>query len=171
MTTLTPQPADQTINWIHTPPFGEATIKKIIPHRYPFLLIDRILELGWRHMRAYKNLSLNEEVFQGHFPNHPVYPGVLHIESLAQMGAVWILNQEQNRGLNAFLLKVEEARFRRPVGPGDRLELFGQITHLKARTGRMEGRITVDGKTVSESTVMFSLVPMGANNGAAESTD
>lgn len=167
MTTTTPPAPEQTINWIHLPPFGEATIKKIIPHRYPFLLIDRMTELEWRHMRGYKNLSLNEEVFQGHFPNHPVYPGVLHIETLAQMGAVWILNQRGNEGMNAFLLKVEAARFRRPVGPGDRLDLFGRITNLKTRTGRMEGEIHVDGKLVSEATVMFSLVPHGANGAEA----
>ena len=99
--------------FIYQPPFGVEIIRRILPHRYPFLLVDGVTDLGETLLRGYKNLSANEEVFQGHFPSHPVYPGVLHIETLAQVGAVWLLNQPENFGKIAYLMTVDGVKIRR----------------------------------------------------------
>ncbi len=143
-------------NFIYEAPFGVHVIRKILPHRYPFLLVDGITELGTDYIRGFKNLSVNEELLQGHFPDEPIYPGVLHVESLAQMGACWILAQEQNVGKTAYLMSVESAKFRRPIVPGDRLDMLGKITNLKSRTGRLVGEIRVNDQLVSEAVVLFA---------------
>jgi beta-hydroxyacyl-ACP dehydratase FabZ len=140
----------------YVPPFDCSTIVKILPHRYPFLLVDGITEFRPDGVKGYKNLTMNEEVFQGHFPGHPVYPGVLQIETIAQVGACWILARKENMGKIAYLMTVEEAKFRRPALPGMRLEVDGIITNLKSRTGRFEAEITCDGKTISSATILFA---------------
>lgn len=137
-------------------PFGIETIKKIIPHRPPFLLVDGVTELGEDYIRGFKCLSINEPYFAGHFPHLAVYPGVLQIESLAQVGACWILSRRENMGKTAFLMSVETAKFRRPVVPGDRLDLYGRITNLKSRTGRFVGEAHVNGQLTAEATVFFA---------------
>ncbi len=139
-----------------TPPFGVETIEQIIPHRFPFLLIDRVTFMDETMVRATKNLSINEHVFQGHFPGHPVFPGVLQIEAMAQAGAVWILSKPENQGKIAFLMKVSEAKFRRPAVPGDTLEIEGTVSNLKSRTGQIDARILVDGKEISSATILFA---------------
>jgi 3-hydroxyacyl-[acyl-carrier-protein] dehydratase len=147
--------------FIHQPPFGIDVIKKIIPHRYPFLLVDGITELGDDYIRGYKNLSANEHVFEGHFPGEPIYPGVLQIESMAQAGACWILNRPGYEGQIAYLMTVDHVKLRRPARPGDRLDLYGQITNLKKRTGRLVSKIHVGDTLISEMEIVFAL---GNNN-------
>ena len=147
------------------PPFGVEIIKKIIPHRYPFLLVDRITELGDDYVAGFKNLTTNEGHFAGHFPDHAVYPGVLQIETMAQVGACWILSRKENRGKIAYLMSVETAKFRRPAVPGDRLEVWGQITNLKSRTGRFVSSIKIDGKVTCEATLMFAFQKQDNQNG------
>jgi 3-hydroxyacyl-[acyl-carrier-protein] dehydratase len=154
-----------SLTFTYAPPYGVETIKKIIPHRYPFLLIDGITELGEDYVRGFKNLTANEEVFQGHFPRQAVYPGVLQIETLAQVGACWILSLEQNIGKTAYLMTVEYAKFRAPLFPGDRAEIFGKITNVKSRTGRLEGNITVTGRVVSEAALLFAFQKADVGNG------
>src|SRR5690606_3345122 len=126
------------------------------PHRYPFLLIDQITDIGDDYIRGYKNLSANEPIFQGHFPDLAVYPGVLQIETIAQLGACWILSRHENLGKVAYLMSVQSAKFRRTACPGDRLDCFGRITNLKSRTGRFVAEIRVNDQVISESTVMFA---------------
>lgn len=140
----------------YTPPFGVETIMQIIPHRFPFLLIDTVTHIDESRVRAVKNLSINEAVFEGHFPGHPVFPGVLQIEAMAQAGAVWILSKPENQGKIAFLMKVSEAKFRRPAVPGDRLEIEGTVSNLKSRTGQIDATISVDGKEISSATILFA---------------
>lgn len=133
-------------------------IKAIIPHRYPFLLVDRIeeLEVGVRAV-GIKNVTINEPFFQGHFPEYAVMPGVLIVEALAQVGAVAMLMKEENRGRIGFLAGIDNFRFKQQVRPGDTLRLEVEITRLKGTIGRGTGRATVDGKLAAEGELMFAL--------------
>ena len=123
-------------------------IKKIIPHRYPFLLVDCIEEMepGVKAV-GYKNVTVNEPYFQGHFPEKPVMPGVLIVEALAQVGAVAVLSLEQNKGKLAFFGGIDKAKFRHQVVPGDRLRLETEIIKCKGPMGVGKAIATVDGKT------------------------
>ncbi len=143
--------------FIHQPPFGIETIKRIIPHRYPFLLVDGITELGDDFVKGFKNLSANEAVFDGHFPGEPIYPGVLQVESMAQVGACWILNRVGFEGKIAYLMTVNNVKLRRPARPGDRLDMYGLITNLKSRTGKLTGQIQVGDTLISEMEIVFAL--------------
>ncbi|MCC6548190.1 3-hydroxyacyl-ACP dehydratase FabZ [Candidatus Sumerlaeota bacterium] len=140
----------------YLPPFDSRIITKIIPHRHPFLLPDGITEFALDGVRGFKNISISDPVFQGHFPGEPVYPGVLQIETVAQIGACWILARKENAGKIAYLMTVEEAKFRRAVLPGMRMDVVGKITNLKSRTGRLTAEVFVDGKAVSNVTVLFA---------------
>jgi 3-hydroxyacyl-[acyl-carrier-protein] dehydratase len=133
-------------------------IKAIIPHRYPFLLVDRIEELeeGVRAV-GIKNVTINEPFFQGHFPEYAVMPGVLIVEALAQVGAVAMLMKEENRGRIGFLAGIDNFRFKQQVRPGDTLRLEVEITRLKGAIGKGTGRATVDGKLAAEGELMFAL--------------
>jgi 3-hydroxyacyl-[acyl-carrier-protein] dehydratase len=133
-------------------------IKAIIPHRYPFLLVDRIEELeeGVRAV-GIKNVTINEPFFQGHFPEYAVMPGVLIVEALAQVGAVAMLMKEENRGRIGFLAGIDNFRFKQQVRPGDTLRLEVEITRLKGSIGKGTGRATVDGKLAAEGELMFAL--------------
>ena len=133
-------------------------IKEIIPHRYPFLLVDRIVELeeGTRAV-GIKNVTANEEFFNGHFPDYPVMPGVLIIEALAQVGAVAMLIKEENRGRLAFFAGIDACRFKGQVKPGDQLRLEVEITRLRGSIGKGKGTAIVDGKVVAEAELMFAL--------------
>ncbi len=131
-------------------------IKKIIPHRYPFLLVDCIEEMepGVKAV-GYKNVTVNEPYFQGHFPEKPVMPGVLIVEALAQVGAVAVLSLEQNKGKLAFFGGIDKAKFRHQVVPGDRLRLETEIIKCKGPMGVGKAIATVDGKTACEAEIKF----------------
>ena len=133
-------------------------IKAIIPHRYPFLLVDRILEIeeGKRAV-GIKNVSANEAFFAGHFPEYPVMPGVLIVEALAQVGAVAMLKKEENRGRLAFFTGIDNCRFKKQVKPGDQLRLEVEIIRARGAIGKGKGVATVDGELVCETELMFAL--------------
>lgn len=133
-------------------------IQAIIPHRYPFLLVDRILEVeeGKRAV-GLKNVSANEQFFVGHFPEYPVMPGVLIVEALAQVGAVAMLMKEENRGRLAFFTGIDNCRFKKQVKPGDQLRLEVEIIRAKGPIGKGKGIATVDGELVCETEIMFAL--------------
>ena len=133
-------------------------IQEIIPHRYPFLLIDKIEELepGIRAV-GYKNVTMNEYFFQGHFPTEPVMPGVLIIEALAQVGAVSVLSLPENKGKIAYFAGINNAKFRQKVVPGDVLRLEVEIIKRKGPIGIGKAIATVDGKKVAEAEVTFAI--------------
>ncbi|KZE63954.1 3-hydroxyacyl-ACP dehydratase FabZ [Fictibacillus halophilus] len=133
-------------------------IKEIIPHRYPFLLIDRILEVdeGQRAV-GIKNVTANEEFFNGHFPEYPVMPGVLIVEALAQVGAVAMLKKEENRGKLAFFAGIDNCRFKKQVVPGDQLRLEVEMTRVRGSIGKGKGIATVDGQVACEVEITFAL--------------
>lgn len=133
-------------------------IMKILPHRQPFLFVDKIifLERGKRAV-GIKNVTINDYFFKGHFPNKPVMPGVLVIEAMAQVGGVMMLSPEENRGKIAYFMSISNAKFRKPVVPGDQLILEIEAGRLKSRTGQVHGRALVDGKLVAEADLMFAL--------------
>lgn len=133
-------------------------IQEIIPHRYPFLLLDRVEELipGEKAV-AYKNVTFNEYFFQGHFPKEPVMPGVLIVESLAQAGAVAILSKEEHKGKTAYFAGINKVRFKRKVVPGDVLKLELQITRIKGPIGLGYAIATVDGEIACEGELMFAI--------------
>jgi 3-hydroxyacyl-[acyl-carrier-protein] dehydratase len=133
-------------------------IKEIIAHRYPFLLVDRILEIeeGKRAV-GIKNVTANEEFFNGHFPDYPVMPGVLIVEALAQVGAVAMLIKDENRGRLAFFAGIDNCRFKRQVVPGDQLRLEVEMTRVRGSMGKGKAVATVDGELVCEMELMFAL--------------
>ncbi|HEY0601497.1 MAG TPA: 3-hydroxyacyl-ACP dehydratase FabZ [Herpetosiphonaceae bacterium] len=133
-------------------------IMEIIPHRPPFLLIDRILELeeGVRAV-GLKQVTMNEPFFQGHFPGQPIMPGVLQIEALAQVGAVALLSQPQNKGKIALFARIDGVRFRKPVTPGDSLRLEVTLEKMRGPVGKGKGVATVDGAVVTEGEFTFAL--------------
>lgn len=131
-------------------------IQKIIPHRYPFLLIDRVIELepGKRAV-AIKNVSANDGFFHGHFPQEHIMPGVLIIEALAQTGAVIILSMEGNEGLIAYFAGIEKCKFRRKVIPGDTLRLEVNVTKYRSTVGVANVVATVEGEVAAEAVLKF----------------
>ncbi len=133
-------------------------IKKIIPHRYPFLLVDKILELetGKRAV-GIKNVTANENFFVGHFPDYPVMPGVLIVEALAQVGAVAILSDEKNKGKIAFFAGIDGIRFKKQVRPGDVLRLEVEVIKVKGPVGVGQAKATVDGEIVAQGELMFAV--------------
>ncbi|KDN58160.1 MULTISPECIES: 3-hydroxyacyl-ACP dehydratase FabZ [Exiguobacterium] len=133
-------------------------IKEVIPHRYPFLLIDRILEVeeGKRAV-GLKNVTANEEFFNGHFPDYNVMPGVLIVEALAQVGAFAMLKQEANRGKLAFFAGIDGCRFKRQVVPGDQLRLEVEILKVRGPIGKGRAVATVDGEVACVAELTFAL--------------
>jgi beta-hydroxyacyl-ACP dehydratase FabZ len=135
-------------------------IEKSIPHRYPFLLIDRVLEVDPRKSAvALKNVTYNEPFFMGHFPGEPIMPGVLIIEALAQTGAVLMLHDMPNRDEKLVLFTgIDKARFRRPVVPGDQLILKVEVVNSRSNACKLRGYAEVDGQKAAEATIMSALV-------------
>ena len=148
--TLTRAPADLAL------PLEAADIMRIIPHRYPFLLIDRVIELEpGKRVVAMKSVTANEPQFTGHFPGRPIMPGVLMVEALAQAGAVAVLSLPAYRGKLALFAGIDECRFRRTVLPGDMLRLEVTLDKLRGVFGRGRGVGSVDGEIAVEATISF----------------
>ncbi len=137
-------------------PLEAADIMRIIPHRYPFLLIDRVVELvPGKSVVAMKSVTANEPQFTGHFPDRPIMPGVLMVEALAQAGAVAVLSLPEYRGKLALFAGIDECRFRRTVVPGDTLRLEVTLEKLRGVFGRGRGVASVDGEIAVEATISF----------------
>jgi 3-hydroxyacyl-[acyl-carrier-protein] dehydratase len=133
-------------------------ILKLLPHRYPFLLVDRVLEVDERRFRALKNVTFNEPYFQGHFPGYPIMPGVLLIEAMAQAAVAVVIQQPEYRpGGLVFLVGVEEARFKKPVVPGDTLFLEGELLAYRRGLGKVRVEAQVGGELRAEATLTFML--------------
>jgi 3-hydroxyacyl-[acyl-carrier-protein] dehydratase len=141
--------------------FDIQEILGLLPHRYPFLLIDRIVEFTpAKRVVAIKNVTINEPFFQGHFPNYPIMPGVLVVEAMAQAGAIIILAELTDRENKLVVFTgIERAKFRRPVTPGDQLRIEVDVLAIKTRVGRMEGKAYVDGKLACQATLTCQVVP------------
>src|SRR5271169_849863 len=144
-------------------------IRDILPHRYPMLLVDAILELEEERIVGIKNVTINEPFFVGHFPEFPVMPGVLIIEAMAQVAGVLVLKSIPDRKNKLVLLaSVEEAKFRRPVFPGHQLRIEMKMTRRKASVAKMHGQATVDGVLMAEAELMCKLVDRDPAPPAAE---
>lgn len=142
------------------PVYGITEIMNLLPHRYPFLLVDRITELEPdRRIVGLKNVTVNEPFFQGHFPGMPVMPGVLIIECMAQVAGVMIYRNMPERSKKlVFFTGIERARFRRPVIPGDQLRVEMELLNRRNNFGKLRGLATVDGKLAAEAVVTFAIV-------------
>lgn len=132
-------------------------IERILPHRYPFLLVDRILELGDKEIVGIKNITINEPYFAGHFPGHPVVPAALIIETMAQVAGAYLLSKSENQGKLAYFAGIDKARFRKPVVPGDQLITRVKILNLRRNVGKAHATSSVAGELVAEAEFLFSL--------------
>jgi beta-hydroxyacyl-ACP dehydratase FabZ len=134
-------------------------IQAILPHRYPFLLVDKILSLDpGKTAVGIKNVTANEEFFQGHFPGKPVMPGVLICEAMAQVAGVLFLSQPEHKGKTPFFVGIDKVRFRRPVVPGDRLELSVKVLKVRGNTGKVEVEAKVDSELAASGEFMFTIL-------------
>ncbi|MFC4386532.1 3-hydroxyacyl-ACP dehydratase FabZ [Gracilibacillus marinus] len=132
-------------------------IKETIPHRYPFLLVDRITEIEENKISGIKNVTINEPFFQGHFPDYPVMPGVLIVEALAQVGAVAILSKDAFKGKIGFLAGIDKCRFKRQVKPGDQLSLEVEIIRIKGPIGKGKAVAKVGDELACEAEITFAV--------------
>jgi 3-hydroxyacyl-[acyl-carrier-protein] dehydratase len=141
--------------------FSIQEILDFLPHRYPFLLLDRVVEFEPKQrLVAIKNVTINEPFFQGHFPGFPIMPGVLVIEAMAQAGALIMLAEiEDRKSKLAVFTGIEKAKFRKPVTPGDQLRIEVEVLAMRSRAGRIAGRALVDGKLACEATLTCAVVP------------
>ena len=132
-------------------------IQEYLPHRYPFLLVDRVVELNvGESIVAIKNVSINEPFFQGHFPQRPIMPGVLMVEAMAQTAGVVILTNERHRGKVAFFMAADNVKFRKVVSPGDQLQMEVEVIRDKSRTTQVHALSKVNGEIVAEADMVFS---------------
>ena len=140
--------------------FDIQEILEFLPHRYPFLLIDRITEFEpQKRLVALKNVTINEPFFQGHFPGYPIMPGVLVVEAMAQAGGIIMMHELVDRHSKLVVFTgIERAKFRRPVTPGDQLKIEVEVLSFRTRAGKIQGRATVDGKRACEATLTCAVV-------------
>jgi 3-hydroxyacyl-[acyl-carrier-protein] dehydratase len=150
--------------------FAIQEILDFLPHRYPFLLIDRVVEFEpAKRLVAIKNVTINEPFFQGHFPGYPIMPGVLVVEAMAQAGGMIMMAEIADRDKKLVVFTgIERAKFRRPVTPGDQLRIEVDVLSFRTRAGRIAGRATVDGKLACEATLTCQVVPRERKPAAAE---
>jgi len=155
--------------------FDIQAILGFLPHRYPFLLIDRIVEFEpTKRLVAIKNVTINEPFFQGHFPDYPIMPGVLVVEAMAQAGGVIMTHELPDRAQKLVVFTgIERAKFRRPVVPGDQLRIEVEVLSFRTRAGRIQGRATVEGKLACEATLTCQVVPRSphSKSGAGDSAE
>jgi UDP-3-O-[3-hydroxymyristoyl] N-acetylglucosamine deacetylase/3-hydroxyacyl-[acyl-carrier-protein] dehydratase len=133
-------------------------LMKLIPHRYPFLMLDKVTKIDGNKVTAIKNVSVNEPYFQGHFPGHPIMPGVLQLEAMAQAAGILMLKQAENFGKLAYFMSAESVKWRKPVRPGDTLVIDVEMTKTRGKIGRAKGVCQVNGEPVSEAEITFTLV-------------
>ena len=140
--------------------YDSVAIQRILPHRYPFLLVDRIVEMqGTEKIVGLKNVTMNEPFFQGHFPGHPVMPGVLIVEAMAQTGGLLLMEKITDRDKKVvYFMSLDNVKFRRPVLPGDQLRCELEMLQNRGRTCRMKGVAYVDGQVVAEAEMMARVV-------------
>mgnify|MGYP004461260793 CR=1 FL=1 len=139
-------------------------IQKILPHRYPFLLVDRVTELeDGKRAVGIKNVTVNEPFFQGHFPQNPIMPGVLIVEALAQVGAVMLLSMPENRGKLGVFTGIDAMKFRRQVIPGDTLTLEAELLMYRHGMGKAKVSATVEGKIAAAGEISFAVIDNNAN--------
>jgi UDP-3-O-[3-hydroxymyristoyl] N-acetylglucosamine deacetylase/3-hydroxyacyl-[acyl-carrier-protein] dehydratase len=133
-------------------------VMAILPHRYPFLMVDRILEIEELSAVGVKSVTINEPFFQGHFPGHPVMPGVLQVEAMAQVASIVMMRKTENAGKIGYFMSADEVKFRKPVFPGDTLFIHVEMTRAKRNLGKANCKCVVNGDTVSEGTLLFGIV-------------
>ena len=152
--------------------FAIQEILDFLPHRYPFLLIDRVVEFEpTKRLVAIKNVTINEPFFQGHFPGHPIMPGVLVVEAMAQAGAIIMLNEIADRDKKLIVFTgIERAKFRQSVTPGDQLRIEVDVLSFRTRAGRIEGKASIDGKLACEATLTCMVVPRAIEKQALASS-
>ncbi|SDC09591.1 MULTISPECIES: 3-hydroxyacyl-ACP dehydratase FabZ [unclassified Candidatus Frackibacter] len=133
-------------------------IKEVLPHRYPFLLVDRILEFKPKEkVVGLKNVTVNEEFFNGHYPEHPVMPGVLIVEAMAQVGGFVMMDSDEVKDKVPYFAGIDKARFRKPVVPGDQLIIEAEVLKLRGKIGKIATKALVDGEVVAEAKLMFAV--------------
>lgn len=140
-------------------------IQELLPHRYPFLMLDRVLEYSDAIAIGIKNVSANEPYFQGHFPNRPIMPGVLIVEAMAQLGGIIMLKKTNGQGKLTLFAGIDKIRFRKVVVPGDQLVLKAELLKVHANIGKVRASAHVDDELVTEGQLLFSLVDKEDNDG------
>lgn len=135
-----------------------AAIQKILPHRYPFLMVDKVTRIDGNKITAMKNVTANEPYFLGHFPNHPIMPGVLQLEAIAQVAGILMLRQAENFGKLAYFMSAESVKWRKPVRPGDTVVIDVELTKSRGKIGKAKGTCLVGNEPVSEAEVTFMLI-------------
>jgi UDP-3-O-[3-hydroxymyristoyl] N-acetylglucosamine deacetylase/3-hydroxyacyl-[acyl-carrier-protein] dehydratase len=160
--TFAPPPGESTrpASSVEEPPDQDGAmditaILRLLPHRYPFLMVDRVSKIEGNHIRAVKNVSVNEPYFQGHFPGHPIMPGVLQLEAIAQAAGLLMLRRGEASGHLAYFMSAENVKWRKPVRPGDVLVIDVEMTKLRGKVGKAKGVCTVQSEVVSEAEVTF----------------
>ena len=151
------QPTQPQVSEETTAPLDSEQIMQILPHRYPFLMVDRVTRIDGNQITAEKNVTINEPYFQGHFPGHPIMPGVLQLEAMAQVAGILTLKQADNAGKIAYFMAAEKVKWRKPVKPGDVLQIDIELLRARGKVAKAKGVCTVRGDVVSEAEITFSL--------------
>jgi UDP-3-O-[3-hydroxymyristoyl] N-acetylglucosamine deacetylase / 3-hydroxyacyl-[acyl-carrier-protein] dehydratase len=133
-------------------------VMKVLPHRHPFLMVDKVTRIEGNKITAIKQVSIGESYFEGHFPDHPIMPGVLQLEAIAQVAGILMMRQAENAGKLAYFMSAESVKWRKPVRPGDTLVIDVEMTKSRGKIGKAKGVCLVDGEAVSEAEVTFMLI-------------